>query len=551
MVHVLNDLFSSDLWNRALEKYAVGTHLTVQLYDRYERRVLGPIHPTPLFQLFDEGGYDPGIFAECARKCLAQTEKRPAVVVAQLHGLAVIGTSLMLEGDVVGAAVGGYVLVDFSQMSEIQLLARQAGIGFEQVWRVAREQQPVPQRRLLVHGELLQVLGDALLSEHYRSRQYENAVVELKKAAAAKDEFIALISHELRNPLTAILGWTRALKRLDSTHHPQAIETIERNALLQLRLIEDLLDLNRLMRGKLSLHPTQLDLSERLASALESIAETAEQKGVALRVTGVEGSLLSQGDPDRLQQIFINILSNAVKFTPNGGSVHVTLATEANSALVTIRDTGKGIAPDFLPHVFEMFRQQEDSTPGTNPGLGIGLALVKNLVDLHGGNIEIKSGLGLGTEVTLRLPRIMSAGGTPMMPQVILDRSPQFQSLSILLVEDSNDTREITRIMLQRLGAQVLPASDGREALDVMAASNPDLVLCDLCMPRMDGFEFIRQLRAIRGSAHPPVIAVSALTTDADHERTRAAGFAAHVNKPLEEISLVSAVRVAIQPAAR
>jgi Sensory domain found in PocR len=165
-------LFSSDLWQPALEKYARAAHLTVKLFDHELRAIGGPIHPSPLFRLFDETGYDPGIFAECVRRCLVQTQDRPAVIVSQFHGLAVVGTSLVLDGKIVGAAVGGYVLADFSQVSEIQSLARQAGIAFDRIWEVARQQQPVPQNRLIVHGELLQVLGDALLRENYRTRQY-------------------------------------------------------------------------------------------------------------------------------------------------------------------------------------------------------------------------------------------------------------------------------------------------------------------------------------------------------------------------------------------
>ena len=181
-------LFSSDLWKPALEKYAGVTHTTVKLFDTNLRTVFGPIHPTPLFEIFDKMGFDPGIFAECANRCLAQTENRPAVVVNQAHGLAVVGTSLVLEGKVVGAAVAGYVLVDFSQVSEIRSIAHEAGIVFEQLWHVAREQKPVPQGRLIINGELLQALGDALLRENSRTRQYEETVMKLEEAAQAKDQ---------------------------------------------------------------------------------------------------------------------------------------------------------------------------------------------------------------------------------------------------------------------------------------------------------------------------------------------------------------------------
>ena len=234
-------LFSSDLWETALEKYALATHMTVKLFDAKLRTVCGPIHPTPLFQLFEESGYDPGIFSECARRCLLQTENRPTVIVSQIQGLAVVGTSLLLEGKVVGAAVGGYVLADFSQVSEIQRLARQADIGFERLWEVARQQQPVPQNRLIVNGELLQVLGDALLRENYRTRQ--NA--ETAAIVASSDD--AIVSKDLSGVITS---WNRGAERIFGYTASEAVGQSITMLIPDDRAEEEPMILGRIRRGE-------------------------------------------------------------------------------------------------------------------------------------------------------------------------------------------------------------------------------------------------------------------------------------------------------------
>jgi signal transduction histidine kinase/CheY-like chemotaxis protein len=541
------NLFDSDLWKPALDKYAEVTGLTVELFGVDGKSVqISEIH-TPLVKLFRKHGFEPGLVAECARRCLMQTSDRPAVAVAESHGLTVVGTSLMLDGVIVGAAVAGYAFAGFSQVAAVQRWSRTTGVPFDTLWNIARQQPPVLQRRLLLHGELLQILGDALLRENYRTRQYEDTVAKLEGMAAAKDEFLAVVSHELRTPLAPILGWAGVLK---NDHSPEqvrrAVEAIERNVLLQTRIVDDLLDMNLTTRGMVKLDLGILELEASIRAAVETNAGDIDKKAIALEVVEAGEPLFVEADSDRLQQVFSNVISNAVKFTPAGGSIRITIVREDDTAKVVVVDTGAGIAPAFLPFAFDLFRQQESGTQRRYQGLGIGLALVKKLTELQKGSVSIASaGTGHGTEVVVRFPLAFAPDLPDAAPRAATSQTT-LAGLSVLVVDDIEDARETLRALLQHLGAQVSVAESGRQGLEMIQDDEPDLVLCDLGMPWMDGFDFIRELQRAASPAHPPVVAVTALASDADRQRTREAGFEGHINKPFDEAALVAAVNAAL-----
>lgn len=532
-------------WLPALEKFGAVTHLTVIVYAE-DRIVGGPFHATPLHTLFARHGYDPRIFEECARRCVSQVRDRQAVVVPLQDGLAVVGAPLVLGGQIVGAAVAGYALVDFVGSSAIEHLARAAQVPFKEIWDIARAQQPIPERRLKLQGELLQVLGEAILRENSRARGSEMTAAALAAESAEKDDFLAVVSHELRTPLTPIVAWARILKLGDDparAHH--AAEVIERNALLETRLVDDLLELTRARLGKSALDLRVHDLNEVLRSAIEGIADDIHEKGLARDVVESREPLLVKVDEQRVQQILRNVLLNAVKFTPDGGRISVVLSQEGDMAALRIRDTGEGVAPEFISTAFELFRQQKSGAGGRHAGLGIGLSLVKQLTELHGGRVTLESeGVGLGTQVTIQFPLV--SGSLHALPDRAPTAAADLDGRRLLVVDDTDDNREAIRLLLEELGAEVRVAANGFEALNMVRSGEFDVVLCDLRMPRMDGFQFMVALRDLPDDRVPPVIATSGLTSSADHMRTEAAGFAGHLNKPFDEHRLVAAIETAI-----
>jgi len=360
-----------------------------------------------------------------------------------------------------------------------------------------------------------------------------------ERANQLKDDFLATLSHELRNPLNVILGYSELLLRMPeiegSLRLSQMGKALRRNAQSQSQLINDLLDLSRLQRGKISLNRESISLGAIIDSAVETVNADAHSKKISINSAIDEDVLMVEGDRLRLQQIAWNLLNNAVKFTPAGGSIDIKLKSENEDAVLTIEDTGQGIIPEFLPHVFEMFRQADSSNSRRHGGMGIGLALVRQLVELHGGSILAESqGQGKGARFTVRLPlarefqRLVTSKELPAPAALKVPTDTKF-----LVVDDSEDTIQMLEHLLKLGGGDVTTASDGAEALKIAARTKFDVILSDISMPEMDGFEFLRRLRQLKGLQNVPVIAITGFGRTDDIKRVRSAGFYSHLTKPL------------------
>jgi signal transduction histidine kinase/CheY-like chemotaxis protein len=374
-------------------------------------------------------------------------------------------------------------------------------------------------------------------------------VEQLSRANRLKDEFLATLSHELRNPLNVIVGYAEVLSRDPEAQRlppvRKAVEAIRRNALTQARLVSDLLDLSRLQTGKLALHRQPIQLVPLLTDAVEAVRDETDLKRIELQVKLTEEPLLVEADPVRVQQIVWNLLHNAVKFTPQGGRVLLGLEQEEDQARLVVEDTGQGVDPAFLPGLFEMFRQADARTGRRQGGLGIGLALVRQLAELHGGRVGAESeGPGRGSRFTVWLPLLTTHPAVPPVP--VRRQAGSLLGVRVLVVDDSADTTAMLRQLLEREGAEVAAATSGSEALRIAEERSFDVVLSDLSMPGMDGFALLRELRSRPRTAAVPAIAVTGFGQEEDIARTRAAGFFAHLTKPVQIAQLIEATRAAL-----
>lgn len=428
---------------------------------------------------------------------------------------------------------------------------------------------------------LLTIFANRAVAEVERKRaEEERAQLLLREQAARqqaetanrmKDEFLAILSHELRSPLNPILGWSRILltRKVNEATTVRAIEAIERNANLQAELIEDLLDVSRMIRGKLSLQVSPVNLIPIVQAAIETVHLAAEAKSIRLETILDPSVGAIAGDPKRLQQIVWNLVSNAIKFTPVGGKVEIRLEHSEQAAeepgnwgktpmpnsyaQLRVIDTGKGISPDFLPFVFECFRQADSTSTRSYGGLGLGLAIVRHLVELHGGTIYVDSpGEGQGATFTVKLPLIAQSkkatNSAPVAPQfgntVITDNLPMLANLHILVVDDDEDVRYLLTVALENYGAKVTVVASARAALEALQQVQPDVLLSDIGMPNEDGYTLIRKIRAMP-PAHGgkiPAIAMTAYARSEDCTHALSFGFHKHIAKPVDPAKLASAI---------
>ena len=436
-------------------------------------------------------------------------------------------------------------------------------------------------------GKMASVLSLVLdVTERKQAEAERNQLLQLEQKARAqaeaanriKDEFLAVLSHELRSPLNPILGWTTILRtrKCDEATKSRALEIIERNAKLQTQLIEDLLDVSRILRGKLSLNVRPVNLKSTIEAALETVRLAAQAKSIHITTVFEPQVGVISGDGNRLQQVVWNLLSNAIKFTPSGGRVEVRLSVvkeelkvnrlkvessdiqpsnlsfgngfaeqpSTSYAQIQVIDTGKGINPEFLPYVFDYFRQADSTTTRSFGGLGLGLAIVRHLVELHGGTVQAESlGEGQGATFSVRLPLMIDQPKTQSDNRQWID-SPQLKGLRILVVDDEADMREFLSFLLKEYGVEVTVVASAKEALQVLHQVKPDLLLSDIGMPEVDGYMLIRQIRAMppEQGGQIPAIALTAYAGETDYKQALAAGFQKHISKPVEPDELVDAI---------
>jgi signal transduction histidine kinase len=540
LIAPLESLLQIEAWRVALDKFGAATRLTAAVYNRSNDVILGPIRPTAVFEAASGSG--PTLLLECARRCLEHEEIAPVIV--EQSGIAVVGNRLAAEGETVGTVVAGYALTAFPSETAVRQFALNTKVPFAPLWRAVRQQTPITHERLKVYAEMLRVLSAGLLNENLRLRQYQEAAERLGQANRAKDEFLAMLCHELRNPLgpiqiaMQIIGSGNA----DAVAVQKARETVDRQVKHLARLLDDLLDVSRITRGVVALQKEAVNVTRAVANALETARPAIEAHGHNLSVSLPEPSVVIEADPVRFEQIIVNLVNNAAKYTPPNGRIAVNVSQDRDDVMIRVRDNGIGMSEELLPRVFDLFKQG-DASLARSGGLGIGLTIVHNLVALHGGSVTAHSeGPGTGSEFIVRLP--VGAAG-PKRDES--RRHVRIVPAHILLIEDDPDSREMLRTCLELDGHRVEVAEDGLKGVEAAKKRRPDIVLTDVGLPGLDGYEVARRIRQHLGNG-VRLVALTGYGQPENRRRAAEAGFDALLVKPISPEQL-SEILLDIQPA--
>jgi len=433
------------------------------------------------------------------------------------------------------------------------------GAGLTEMAQTARIEPLTRDGAVIGTITLIEDVTDRVIAERELRNQItasEQARRVAEEASRLKDDFLATLSHEIRTPLNAVLGWTRILRtQPPARSQAHALEVIERNAVAQMRLVEDLLDMARIISGKLRLNIETVALTDIAQAAVDVVAPAAAAKQIAIDVSFDEDLPAVSGDAERLQQVVWNLLSNAVKFTEPGGEIRLQITREQTSVRLSVRDTGQGIAPEFAPYVFDRFRQADSSASRRHGGLGLGLALVRQIVELHGGAVGVESGgVQLGSTFWVTLPATASIGAHAA-PAPASNEPVTLKGVSILIVDDENDARELLVAILQDLGADVRAAGSAAAALAALrdGAFRADVIVSDVGMPGTDGFALVREIRSLPSETlrRLPAIAVTAYTNPEDRVRALVAGYQHHIPKPVDASALAAAIAQLVPREAR
>jgi signal transduction histidine kinase/ActR/RegA family two-component response regulator len=551
-------LLELSVWQNALQRYALATNLAVALTDA-EGRLLGEcLNPQPTWRLLhakkpSSAGVCPFALlplkpCTCVADALAMGGHR---VARDRTGLVHFAVPLVLGEHALGALVAGQVFEQYPDQIALELVAKRLGVSFQELWQAARLENPINRRTTLrVYADLLATLADNVLRSRFHTLieaerlaqmtqlgdQLQQRTQELSEANRRKDEFLAMLAHELRNPLAPIRNAAQVMRLLaqDDANLRCAGEVVERQVQHMSRLVDDLLDVARFSSGKITLQKEPTDLAAVVARAVETSRPAIEGRRHELSVTLTPERLRVEADPVRLAQVLDNLLNNAAKYTPEGGRIWLTAGREGREAAVRVRDTGIGIPANMLANVFDLFTQVDRTLDHSQGGLGIGLTLVRRLVELHGGSVQATSGgANQGSEFVIRLPLLLETERAPgtWEEENGLAARPRRR---ILVVDDNMDASQSLAKLLELTGHEARVAHDGATALDVAQVYRPDVVLLDIGLPQIDGYEVARRLREQPGTEHALLVALTGYGHEEDRRRTREAGFDHHLVKPVD-----------------